>query len=234
MRILLDTIKPFGANVISQTRKLWRVFLFLYLPIGLLFLIVGTLSRVSDRVTLALFMKDIVLTGDLPFYTGFVPQMEAILWSASLAVCLFTLYVMQRRDGPFTGARRFLLQVSILTGILMLDDIFLFHGEIAPLYLNIAKQAVLTAYFVLGIFVVLSNWREIQSSEYLILISALGLFGVSISLDVLERLARGLPLFLDQLRFFLEDGFKFAGTATWLTYFVRYAAQRLSIPTIAS
>jgi hypothetical protein len=179
-------------------------------------------------------MKDVVLMGDLPFYTGFIPQIEAMLWTASLTVCLFALFVLQRKTSQFTEAGRFLLQVSILTGILMFDDVFQFHGEIAPNYLNIAKQVVIAIYLVFGIFIFLSNWREIRSSEYLILLFALGLFGVSVSLDELEKLARGLPRFLYQFRFFLEDGFQFAGTATWFTYFVRYAAQRVGLPATQS
>jgi hypothetical protein len=35
------------------------------------------------------------------------------------------------------------------------------------------------------------------------------------------------PVFWGQLELFLEDGFKFAGIATWLTYFVRYAIQQI-------
>lgn len=223
----MNAIKQFGAGAIAQSRKLWMVLAFLYLPICLLFLVVGGLSRVSESVTLSLIMRDPAIMGRLPFYAGLVPQVETILWSASLTVCLFTLYVLKRRANYFAGTRRFLLQVGILTGLLMADDIFLFHGEIAPKLLNIGGYVIIVAYLVMAIVMLTSNQAEILSSEYLILLLALGLFGASISLDAFSKLTGGLPQFLEQIRVFLEDALKFAGTATWLTYLVRYAIQKI-------
>jgi hypothetical protein len=227
MRNLTNTLRQFGAGVILQMRQRWRVLFLLYLPIGLLFLVVGGLSRVSENVTLSLLMRDPAIMGRLPFYAGLVPQVETVLWSASLTVCLFTLYALQRRADHFAGTRRFLLQAAILTGLLMMDDIFLFHGEIAPKMLNIAGNVVIAAYLLMAIIMLTSNRVEIVSSEYLILLLALGLFGASISLDAVSKLTDGLPQFLEQIRVFLEDAIKFAGTATWLTYFVRYAIQKI-------
>ena len=226
MRNLTNTLRQFRAGVIPQMRQLWRVLFFLYLPIGLLFLVVGGLSRVSGNVTLSLLMRDTAIMGRLPFYAGLGPKVETVLWSASLTVCLFTLYALQRRADHFAGTRRFLLQVAILTGLLMMDDIFLFHGEIAPKLLNIGGHVVIAAYLVMAIVMLTSNRTEILSSEYLILLLALGLFGASIASDAFSKLTGGLPQFLDQIRVFLEDALKFAGTATWLTYFVRYAIQK--------
>jgi hypothetical protein len=224
----MNTVKQFGAGALAQSRDLWKVLVPLYLPIALLFLAVGALSRVSDEVTLSLIMRDNAIMGELPFYAGFVPQVEAVLWSAALTVCLFTLFVLQRQADHFAGARRFLLQVAILTGLLMMDDIFLFHGEIAPKQLHISGQIIVAGYLVMAVIVVLSNWREILSSEYLLLLLALVLFGASISFDEVSKLLSGLPQMLRQFMFFFEDGFKFAGTATWLMYFVRYALQRIN------
>jgi hypothetical protein len=74
---------------------------------------------------------------------------------------------------------------------------------------------------------VFSNWQEILASEYLILMLALGMFGISIFLDVLSIQDFEVRYFWEQLEIFLEDGFKFGGIATWLTYFVRYAIQHI-------
>lgn len=201
----------------------------LYLPIGLLFLTVGALSRVSEDMTLSLIMRNPVIMGELPYYTGFVPQVGALLWCASLTVCLFSLTILHQRDDTFRGARRFLLQAAILTGLLMADDIFLFHGEIAPKLLNISSVVIVTGYLVMALLVVSVNWREILLSEYLILLLALVLFGASISFDAFSKLISGLPQMLRQFMFFFEDGFKFAGTATWLVYFARFAGQQLNM-----
>jgi len=223
----MNIINKFTANVISQSRYLWRVLFFLYLPIVLLFLAVGILSRVVDDVSLEFFLRDIVATGELPFFAGFVSQLEGILWSASLTVCLFALIMMQRRSGDFARSKRLLLQGGILTATLLLDDIFLFHEEIAPDYLHIGEKIVIAGYLIIGIVFVFSNWKEILSSEYLILMIALAMFGASIFFDALPMDDFNVRYFWEQLELFLEDGFKFAGIATWLTYFVRYSIRRI-------
>ncbi len=202
---------------------------FLYLPIALLFLAVGILSRVIKGASLAFFLRDVVATGKLPFFAGFVSQLGGILWSAALAICLFAWVMMQRRTDRFAGSKRFLLQGSLLTGLLLLDDIFLFHEEVAPEYLHISELIVFAVYMIVGIVFVFSNWKEILSSEYIILMIAFGMFATSIFLDALPLDSFHLRYFWEQLELFLEDGFKFAGIATWLTYFARYAMTRFDV-----
>jgi hypothetical protein len=223
----MNEVKKLTAGAISQLRDLWRTLFFLYLPIGLLFMGVGILSRMVEDASLAFFLRDVVATGELPFFAGFVSQIGMILWSASLTVCLFSLIVMRHRNGGLAASNRFLLHGGILTGMLLLDDIFLFHEEIAPDYLHIGEKYVIAVYLIMGLIFVLSNLNEILSSEYLILGLALVMFGASIFLDAIPIDEFDLRYFWEQLELFLEDGFKFAGIATWLTYFVRYAVPRI-------
>lgn len=224
----MNGVKKLTAGLVTQSRYLWKFLFFLYLPIVLLFVGVGILSRVVDDVSLAFFLRDIVATGQLPFFAGFVSQLNAILWSASLTICLFALFMIQRRKGGTAGPRRFLLHASILTVTLLLDDIFLFHEEIAPDYLHISEKVVVVIYLIMGLVFLFSNVQEILASEYLILMLALGMFAVSIFLDALPMDDMDVRYFWEQLALFLEDGFKFAGITTWLAYFVRYAQQRIS------
>jgi hypothetical protein len=227
-RKLMNTLKQVRAGIVSQLQYLKKGLFFLYLPIGLLFLIVVVLSRVIEGVSLAFLLRDVTVTGKLPFFAGFVSQLGAILWSAALTICLFALVVLYSRTGNFAASKRFLLQGSVLTGILLLDDIFLFHEEIAPNYLHIDELIVFGVYAIVGIGFVLSNRREILSSEYALLILALVMFAASITLDSVPLESFELRFFWEQLELLLEDGFKFAGIATWLMYFVRYAIQRMN------
>lgn len=180
---LMHEILKLAAGARSQWRYLWRILLFLYLPIGLLFIGVGILSRVVEDASLQFFLRDVTATGELPFFGGFVSLIEAVLWSASLTVCFFSLTLMYRRNSGLAASKQFLLHGGILTGMLLLDDIFLFHEEIAPDYLHIGEKYVIGVYSIVGIIFVFSNWNEILSSEYLILFLALALFGMSIFLD---------------------------------------------------
>jgi hypothetical protein len=223
----MKTVKQVIADVASQLQYLWKILFFLYLPIALLFLLVGVLSRVTTDVSLAFLLRDITATAKLPFFAGFVSQLGLILWSASLTVCLFALVMMQRKQGDLSAAKRFLAYSTVLTAVLVLDDIFLFHEEIAPNYLHLDELVVFAVYGIIGIGFVLLNWREILSSEYALLLLAFALFATSVALDAVPKEVLPARYFWEQLELFLEDGFKFAGIATWLMYFARYAIQRI-------
>jgi hypothetical protein len=223
----MKEIRKYTAGALVQGRQVWRVLFFVYLAIGMLFVGVGILSRVVNGASLEFFLRDIVATGKLPFFAGFVSQLGGMLWCASVTVCLFSVYLLRWKESNLTASRRFLLQAAILTGVLLLDDIFLFHEEVAPFYLLINENFVIVAYLLLGIGFVVWNRNEILSSDYLLLALALAMLGTSVFLDALPIDDFGLRYFWEQLEMFLEDGFKFAGIATWLIYFVRYAAQKI-------
>jgi hypothetical protein len=223
----MKTVKQVIADVASQLQYLWKVLFFLYLPIALLFLLVGVLSRVTTNVSLAFLLRDVTATAKLPFFTGFVSQLGLMLWSGSLTICLFALVMLQRQQGDFSASKRFLVHAAVLTTVLALDDIFLFHEEVAPIYLHLDELIIFGVYMIVGIGFVLFNWREILASEYALLILALALFATSIALDVIPNEVLPPRYFWEQLELFLEDAFKFAGIATWLLYFTRYAIQQI-------
>ncbi len=223
----MNEIRKYTAGALVQGRQVWRMLFLVYLAIVLLFVGVGILSQLVDGASLEFFLRDIVATGKLPFFAGFVSQLGGMLWCASLSVCLFSLLILRRRNGSLVSSKRFLLQAAILTGILLLDDIFLFHEEVAPEYLHIAEKFVMAAYLLLGVAFVFFNRNEILSSEYFLLGMALAMLGTSVFLDALPIDDFGLRYFWKRLEIFLEDGFKFAGITTWLIYFVRYAAQKI-------
>jgi hypothetical protein len=225
----MNEIRKYTSGALVQGRQLWRTLLFVYLAIGLLFAGVGFLSQVVNGASLEFFLRDIVATGKLPFFAGFVSQLGGMLWCASLTVCLFSLLILRRQNGSLASSKRFMLQAAILTGVLLLDDIFLFHEEVAPNYLHIPENLVMAGYLLLGVAFVFLNVNEILSSEYLLLGLALAMLGISIFLDALPIDDLGLRYFWKRLEIFLEDGFKFAGIATWLIYFVRYAAQKIDL-----
>jgi hypothetical protein len=225
----MNEIRKYTSGALVQGRQLWRTLFFVYLAIGLLFVGVGILSQVVNGASLEFFLRDIVATGKLPFFAGFVSQLGGMLWCASLTVCLFSLLVLRPQNGSLASSRRFLLQAAVLTGVLLLDDIFLFHEEVAPYYLHVPEKLVMAGYLLLGVAFVVLNRNEILSSEYLLLGLALAMLGLSIFLDALPIDDLGLRYFWKRLEIFLEDGFKFAGITTWLIYFVRYAAQKIDL-----
>jgi hypothetical protein len=90
---------------------------------------------------------------------------------------------------------------------------------------------IVLSYLILTVLFLFINFREILSSEYLLLGLALAMFGLSIFLDAadLDDYDRYGLFFSEQFQIFLEDGFKFVGIATWLAYFLRYSVQRIKM-----
>jgi hypothetical protein len=213
-----------------QLGKLWKVLLFLYGSLLLFFVILDLISRSSDQITLSYFTRDISAIGNLPFFAGLVSQLGGLLWSAALTICIFAYFVLRAQEQNTRLPRRFLLQAALLTGVLLLDDFFLFHEDIGPDYLHISERLIVLSYGLIAAVFLFSNLREILASEYLILGLALILFGLSIFVDAvdLEKLNGLESIFNEQFSIFLEDGFKFVGVATWLVYFARYGLQRIT------
>ena len=223
----MEKAKQIFVGALDQFSKLWMVILFLYAPILLFFTILSMISRTSGNITLSYFTRDISAIGGVPFFAGLVSQLGGLLWSAALAVCIFTYFILKRQGTALS--RRFLLHSAFLTGLLLFDDFYLFHEDIGPDYLNIGEKAIVLSYLLLCVLYLFINFREILASEYLLLGLALAMFGMSIFIDAadLEDLEEFGWFFSEQFQLFLEDGFKFVGVATWLAYFARYGYQRV-------
>ena len=224
----MDKLKPIVVDGFAQFKRIGRVLLAVYLPILAFFTVLGIVSRSSDDLTLSYLTRDVVALGDLPFFAGLTSQIGGMLWSATLAVCVFTLILLYRQKEN-VSAKRFLFQAAILTSILLLDDIFLVHEDIGPDYLNISEKKIVITYLLITLVFLFWNRSEILSSDYLILGIALGMFAMSIFLDGadLDDYENYSIIFGEQVQIFLEDGFKFVGIATWLVYFAQYGYQKI-------
>ncbi len=217
------------AGAITQFKRLWGLLLLIYVPILLTFVVLRIISHFSERMTLSYLTRDVAAIADLPFYAGLVSQLGALVWAASLAICIFTLIVLRKQTPNFTASRRWLAHAAILTAILLFDDVFQFHEEIGEDYLGLSEKVIVLGYVGLAIIILFANFSEIINTEYLILGLALFLFGMSVFLDGahLDRFGDIGRFFNDQLETFAEDGLKFAGIATWMVYFARYGYQKL-------
>lgn len=224
----MNTIKQTAFRIWTQTEKLWKRLSLLYLSILLFFVILGVISRTSGDITLSYFTRDVVALGNLPFFAGLTSQIGGLLWSVTVGICLFTLILLNGQKQNLSG-KRFLLHATILTAILLTDDIFLVHEDIGPDYLHVGEKAIVISYLLITAFFLISNLNEILASDFLILGLALAMFGISIFLDAadLDDFERYGVVFSEQFQIFLEDGFKFVGIATWLLYFAGYSFQTL-------
>jgi hypothetical protein len=112
------------------------------------------------------------------------------------------------------------LNAGLLTTLLLLDDFFLIHEEIAPLYLGLSSH-FFALFYALSLVLFLYVFKHIilQSNFILLLLSILFL-GASVLFDVLNdaRLLKSI-IPASGIRKLLEDGCKLLGIVGWLSYF---------------
>lgn len=151
------------------------------------------------------------------WYAGTLSTLGLILWGAATGIALVG-YAAARRESPRVSG--FLLSAAAISSILMLDDAFLFHEEIAPSHLGLPQRFVYLAYaLLLGGWIV--RYREtLRRSEWPLLIAVGVLFAGSFVVDVSESVDGSL--LEHDATFFVEDGLKFVGIAVWTLYLARF------------
>ncbi|TAG78372.1 MAG: hypothetical protein EAZ21_12845 [Betaproteobacteria bacterium] len=125
----------------------------------------------------------------------------------------------------------FALSSALLSGWLMLDDLFLIHEDLANRYLGIGEKSVLAA---LGTFVfayLVAFSRTILRTNYSNLAIAFVFLAASVVIDVL------LEKWVERLgpwTVFVEDGLKWIGICFWCAYHAATARQLLAESCLAS
>lgn len=123
-------------------------------------------SRLT-RTRISELTADTTATAGLPFYIDMLSDVGIMMWSAAAAVFLLAALLLYRVPGKQSVAA-FLLSSGLLTLLLALDDAFLLHEEVFPLYLNIPELAVYAGYgFIVTMFALVFA-RQILSTNYLL------------------------------------------------------------------
>ncbi|HYW07413.1 MAG TPA: hypothetical protein VE913_10675 [Longimicrobium sp.] len=149
-------------------------------------------------------------------YTGIVSNLGVLLWAGAATLCFFAASLLR----PGSEARRFFLFGGALTAALLVDDLFLLHEAVAPIYLGVPEKAVHLGNGLLTLGFLYACRGVIMRTEPLLVMMALGLFGLSVVVDQLLPLSVSTALVV-------EDGAKLAGITVWLAYFARAARRAL-------
>ena len=106
----------------------------------------------------------------------------------------------------------------------MLDDFFLLHEKIFPIYFGVPEKIVYVGYLGLILCVGTVFKQCILKTEYLILMIALGFFGLSVCTDAIQGRIESI---IGPWRILFEDGFKLFGIVSWMGYFYRSTLSRI-------
>ncbi|WP_147294258.1 hypothetical protein [Pontibacter diazotrophicus] len=162
--------------------------------------------------------RDAVVVAGGSFYHGMISNIGILLWCATASICLFSVSLLKRWN--MNSYKNFLLCGGLLTTMLLLDDLFLLHEGEIPSLLGIRERYIMVTYLILIALFLIRFVKIIWTTSYLVLLSSLGFFGLSVFIDALS-------LFIEieeqsstgELAFLFEDGFKFMGIVGWFYYF---------------
>jgi hypothetical protein len=143
------------------------------------------------NVTVGLAFEDVMEdpAGLLDFHplTGLVSQLGILIWWSAAVASLVTAALIAPRG---TGApeRSFLLWSGVITAVLVLDDLFLFHENLAERYLGLGQRHIVVAYVVIaGLYV--ARFRSVlrSAADRWLLATSVGLLAMSLATDYIHE-----------------------------------------------
>lgn len=157
------------------------------------------------------FTRDPAILFDYHPLVGSISYLGILFWSATAAVCFFAAKVLS-----YNGSKKaslFLTASGLFTVSLMLDDLFMVHDWLGPVYLQIHEVVFYLFYLLVMVLYIALFWRTILQTEFIFFLAAGMFFALSMGGDVV------LPQ--ESLGYFIEDCLKFTGIVTWFIYFTR-------------
>lgn len=229
----MNPIRSSARDALDQFRSVGKlVLVWFYLPAVLCLLaVVAWVVRAPGVEPEALF-RDVATVAEVPWYSGLVSQLGAVLWAASATACLLAYVVLRSAGAARPRSQRFLLHAGLLSAFLLTDDLFLLHEEVAAIHLSVEQRTVYVAYFLLLLGFLASHRRELLASRWTVLAVSFGLLGASMGMDVVTDTFHDSLLdegsFYERYEVVFEDGMKLLGIVSWLAFFVLYVLDRFA------
>jgi len=149
-----------------------------------------------------------------PWYTGLVSNLGILGWTTATASAFFGAGVASY--GGRRAAASMLRRGGLLSGVLLLDDLFQLHVIVKPLF-GISKSAVYVAYLLIAGWWVATQFRELRRTRIELLTASGFAFALSV---VVDQLGTAIPGMTSQSALLVEDASKFLGVLAWAQYFV--------------
>lgn len=196
-------------------------FMWLLLPSFMLLIATAAVSFFMI-VPISMLTRDpLAVTGGHPLF-GVISNLGALLWSFTVAICLFS-YAVLKEKRKTSIARNFLLFGGLISFMLLVDDLFMLHDRIFPRYFNIDEVIAFSAYGSITLYYLWSYKSFIKKTAYIILFSSAAFFVCSLVVDFF------LSGYFGNWRHLFEDGPKFLGIVCWFGYFSTVCFDELRI-----
>ncbi len=209
MTELLDANPPSGSRIWHAL----KVVLLALAPPAILMAAAVVVSERSGFVVSSL-VRDPASILDVSPFTGMFSSLGVLMWGAAATLSYMGWAILRRQPGQSRQAGLFLWG-ALLTSLLCLDDLFLFHEEVFWELLRIGEKQFYLLYILLGAFGVIYYRKELARSEYLYLLAAVGLLALSTGIDALRD-----PV--APWEHLLEEGPKWLGICAWLLFWAAH------------
>ncbi|MBE9069015.1 hypothetical protein IQ260_20430 [Leptolyngbya cf. ectocarpi LEGE 11479] len=198
-------------------KERWQLLTFI--PSILLILAVG-LAKVLFQAPLYNLIEDVAAIADIHPLSGLLSNVGVLLWCATATICFFAAGVLRQTKNY--KAIHFCLASACLSTYLLIDDFFLLHDKLFPIYMGIPENIVLMLVVIAVILYLFWFRRTILRSQYGFMLIAVGFLGISVGVDTILK-----PwfFFLGEWRSLLEDGAKLIGITSWFCYYTNTAYQ---------
>jgi uncharacterized membrane protein YgdD (TMEM256/DUF423 family) len=193
------------------------------LIVPFLVLMAALLAHVFGNVPFTVITRDPMATMVGDPLTGAQSVVGVGIWWLAAGICLFASAVASRSRVP-PAVRSFLLWSGLLTAVLVLDDAFMFHDDLASRIFGLRERYVMLAYGVLLAAYLLRFRKVILRTEWLLLVGALAFFASSIGLDLYNQnscLEFVTPTETCDWSMFVEDSLKLLGIVFWSAWLIR-------------
>ena len=203
-------------EVIDEHLKIWAgsiPMLLICVGIALAMLAAVILIKVVVGESFSFYTREPAYIANLSPLAGILSNAGILIWSVSASVCFLTAYVCAMR-------RSFFLATGLLSSLLVLDDMFMFHDVIFPDYLGVSENLVYGFYvtFMVGYLIRFKN--DLLATQYPLFLTAGGFLALSILADLI------IPHSLYG-RHVIEDGAKIVGICCWSGFYFTTCAQVL-------
>ncbi|MBD2039822.1 hypothetical protein [Microcoleus sp. FACHB-672] len=199
----------------DRSTSLRQISLWAYLPIISILAIVAW----QAEIPLGNLTRDPLVTVEQPFYIGFFSNIGILFWCAAAAICLFSFALLQNHYRS-RRMHSFILYSGILTSVLLLDDLFMIHEEVAPKYLFVPEKFVYLIYALMLLVYLVKFRKTILKTDFSLLVLALAWFALSIVFD--KGIIPLSPSLLERgFDFYLEDAAKLLGIVSWFAYLAK-------------
>ena len=164
--------------------------------------------------------RDPLAVANAPIYYGILSNVGILFWCAG-ATSAFIAFAYLNRAQPGGEFAQFFLLVGIGTFVLCLDDLFLLHERVLPLF-GIWENYLFLSYFLVAILLGVYFRHIIIAGSLRPLMLSLCFFSISIAADKLDKQVLG------SLHHIIEDGCKFFGIVCWASFLIQNTLNSLT------